>query len=165
MKTIKCDESKLRNDFMPMVIDLWCGNKFVAENKQHVQWLDRRIHASFVNFGNCIGAYTDENEPMGYLWYTHDTGMEGVSFSGKDAHIIQLGLDERFQGKGIGTKLLEEACCRIKEAGGECIYTDTYADNVDSMIFYIKRKFIPVAYHPGEDGVQDLGQVYFYKVL
>ncbi len=165
MKIIDCTESEFRNDFLPMIIDLWCGDKYNPQNSQHVEWLDKKIHASFVNFGTAICAYTDENEPIGYLWYQHDTGMQGVSFSGKDAHIIQMGLYEKFQRQGIGSKLLDEACKRIKKAGGECLYTDTYAANDDSMIFYIKKKFIPVAYHPGEDGVHDLGQVYLYKVL
>jgi len=165
MTITQCGEQKFRDDFLPMIIDLWCGDKFISENPQHAAWLDRRIHASFVNFGVALCAYTDAGEPMGYLWYRYDTGMEGVSFSGKDAHIIQLGLYEQFQGQGVGTKLLDRACESIKAAGGECLYTDTYADNDDSMLFYIKRKFIPVAYHPGEDGVNDLGQVYLYKVL
>jgi ribosomal protein S18 acetylase RimI-like enzyme len=165
MKIIECNENNFRNDFMPMIIDLWCCDKFNPQNPQHVEWLDKRIHAAFIDFSTALCAYTDNNEPIGYLWYKHDTGMEGVSFSGKDAHIIQLGLFDNYQRQGIGSKLLEEACKRIKNNGGECLYTDTYADNDDSTIFYIKKKFIPVAYHPGEDGINDLGQVYFYKVL
>lgn len=165
MKIVECSEAVFRNEFMPMIVDLWCGDKYNPQNKQHVEWLDRKIRASFVNFGIVLCAYTDEHEPVGYIWYKHDTGMQGVSFSGKDAHIIQMGLFEQFQRQGIGTKLLDAACKSIKAAGGECLYTDTYADNDDSMMFYIKRKFIPVAYHPGEDGTNDLGQVYLYKVL
>ena len=165
MEIVEIPETEFRSDFMPMIIDLWCGDKYNPQNKQHAEWLDRKIHASFVNFGTALCAYTDDHEPIGYLWYTHDIGMEDVSFLGKDAHIVQLALHERFQRQGIGTKLLDEACKRIKVAGGECLYTDTYAANDDSMIFYIKRKFIPIAYHPGEDGVNDLGQVYLYKVL
>lgn len=110
MRLVDCTESDFRNDFLPMIIDLWCGDKYNPQNSQHVEWLDKKIHASFDNFGTAICAYTDENEPIGYLWYQHDA-------------------------------------------------------NDDSMIFYIKKKFIPVAYHPGEDGVHDLGQVYLYKVL
>ena len=165
MKIIECDEQKFRNDFMSEIIDSWCGDKFMPENKQHVEWLDKKIHASFVDFGIAICVYSDDDEPIGYLWYKHDTGMDGVSFSGKDAHILQFGLFEQFQNQGIGTKLLDDVCRRIKEAGGECLYTDTYAYNVDAMIFYVKRKFIPVTYHMGENGVNDLGQVYFYRVL
>jgi GNAT superfamily N-acetyltransferase len=165
MKIIKSDENKLMRDFLPMIIDLWCADKYNSGNTQHVEWLGRKIHASFMDFGVALCAYTDEDEPIGYIWYKHDTGMEGVSFSGKNANILQMGLFDQFQRQGIGTKLLEEACCRIKSAGGECLYTDTYAKNDDSMIFYIKRKFIPVAYHPGEDGINDLGQVYLYRIL
>ena len=43
------------------------------------------------------------------------------------------------------------------------MYTDTYAANDESMMFYIKRKFIPVALLPGLNGINDDGQVLLYK--
>jgi ribosomal protein S18 acetylase RimI-like enzyme len=165
MKIIYCDENKLMEDFLPIVIDLWCGDKYNPENNKHVEWIRHSIHARFIDFGVALCAYTDDNEPIGYIWYKHDTGLEGERFSGKNASIIQFGLYDQFQRQGIGTKLLDEACKSIKSNGGECLYTDTYAGNDDSMVFYIKRKFIPVALHPGEDGINDYGQVYLYKVL
>ena len=150
-----------------MIIDLWCGDKFIPNNSQHNEWLCKKIHASFIDFGTALCAYTENDEPIGYILYKHDTGMEGVTFSGKIAHIIQFGLFEQYRNKGIGTKILNEACNNIKNNRGECLYTDTYAGekNNDSMIYYIKRGFIPIAYHLGENGVNDFGQVYFYKIL
>jgi GNAT superfamily N-acetyltransferase len=166
MVIIQCEEEKLKRDFLPIIIDLWCGNKYDSKNDQHINWLNHKIHVTFEDFSIALCAYTELNEPIGYIWYKHDTGMEGVSFSGKDAHIIQIGLFDKFQHQGIGTKILDEACCRIKSAGGECLYTDTYAnDNDQTMVFYLKRKFIPIAYHLGENGIKDYGQIYFYKVL
>ncbi|MCL2461893.1 MAG: GNAT family N-acetyltransferase [Defluviitaleaceae bacterium] len=162
---LRSDERELRAGFLPIVIDLWCGDKFNAENRQHTEWLDKKIHVTFENFSVALCAYTDEGEPIGFIWYRHDTGMEGVSFSGKDAHIIQIGLYDRFQRQGIGTQLLDEACRMVKEAGGECLYTDTYAGSRDAMAFYVKSNFIPIACQPGENGLNDLGQVYLYRLL
>jgi ribosomal protein S18 acetylase RimI-like enzyme len=161
----KQDEETLKRDFLPMIIDLWCGDKFIPNNSQHVEWLNKKIHASFEDFGTALCVYTDDGEAIGFLWYKHDSGMQGVSFSGKDAHIIQMGLYEKFQRQGIGTKLLEEACANIRANGGECLYTDTYAANWDSMVFYIKRSFIPVALLPGLDGMNSMGQVFLYRIL
>ncbi len=165
MKIIECSEVQFRRDFMPIIIDLWCGNKYQPNNPQHVAWLDKSISARFADFGVALCAYNDDDTPIGYIWYKHDTGMEGVSFSGKYAHIIQMGLFDQYQGKGIGTKLMDEACRRIKSNGGECLYTDTYAKRDGSMTFYIKRGFIPMAHMQGLNGVNDLGQVYLYKAL
>jgi ribosomal protein S18 acetylase RimI-like enzyme len=166
MKIIECNEEKIKQDFLPLIIDLWYGNKFNPQNKQHVDWLHRKIHATFIDFGIAICAYSDEGKPIGYLWYQHDTGIEGVAFSGKAAHIIQIGLYEQYQRQGIGTKLLNDVCRRIKKNGGECLYTDTYAnDNDQPMIFYIKNNFIPIAYHIGLNGANDFGQVCLYKKL
>ena len=165
MKIIHCDEEKFKKDFLTMIIDLWCSDKFIPNNDQHISWLNRKIHASFVDFGFALCAYTDSDEPIGYILYKHDTGMEGVSFSGKNAHIIQFGLFEEYRNKGIGTKLLNEACKNIKDNNGECLYTDTYTKNDDSMIYYIKRGFIPVAYYIGENGINGFGQIYLYKIL
>ena len=125
----------------------------------------RKIHVTFENFSVTLCVYIDEEEAIGFFWYGHDTGLEGVGFSGKDAHIISCGLLEKFKRQGIGTLLLNEVCKRIKTNGGECLYSDAYTANDDSMMFYIKRKFIPVALLPGLNGLNDEGQVFMYKKL
>lgn len=166
MKITECNEEQFKKDFMPLIIDLWYGDKFDPDNQQHNDWIQRKIHATFVNFGAAICVYSDNGESIGYLWYQHDTGIEGVAFSGKAAHIIQMGLYEQYQRQGIGTMLLDDVCRRIKGNGGECLYTDTYAnDNLQPMAFYIKNGFVPIAYHIGLNGANDWGQVYFYKKL
>ena len=166
MKIIECNEEQLKKDFMPLIIELWYGNKFNPDKQQHIDWINRKIHATFVNFSVAICAYNDEKEPIGYLWYQHDTGIEDVAFSGKAAHIIQMGLYDKYYRQGIGTMLLDDVCQRIKENGGEYLYTDTYAyDNLQAMAFYIKNKFIPIAYHIGLNGTDEYGQVVMYKKL
>ena len=165
MKIIECDEKQFVGDFFPLIIDLWYGNKYNPQNNQHAEWAKRKIHVTFEDFSVALCAYTNDNEPIGFLWYKHDTGLEGVRFCGKDAHIISCGLFDKFQRQGIGTILLDEVCKRIKTNGGECLYTDTYTANDDSMIFYIKRKFVPVALLPGLNGINDDGQVFMLKRL
>ena len=165
MEIIIQDEATFKKDFLPMIIDLWCADKYNPENNQHVEWLHKKVHVHFVDFGVALCAYTDDKSPIGYIWYKHDTGLEGVVFTGKNASIIQMGLFDEFQRQGIGTKLLEEACKNIKAYGGECLYTDTYTANWDSMVFYIKRNFIPVALLPGLNGINDGGQVFLYKIF
>lgn len=159
----ECDERQFSKDFFPLIVDLWYADKYNPQNPQHAAWVKRKIHVTFQDFSVALCAYTDDEEPIGFFWYKHDTGLENVSFTGKDAHIISCGLFEPFQRQGIGTMLLNEMCKRIKDNGGECVYTDTYTANDDSMIFYIKRGFIPVALLPGLNGIQDEGQVFMYR--
>jgi len=165
MKIVECTEKQFTTDFFPLIIDLWYGNKYNPKNNQHVEWVKRKIHVTFEDFSTALCAYTDENEPIGFFWYKHDTGLENVNFSGKAAHIISCGLFDEFQNQGIGTVLLEEVCKRVKASGGECLYTDTYAKMDEAMTFYIKRKFVPIALLPGLNGIDDDGQVFMYKRL
>ena len=165
MKIMECCEEQFVNDFFDLIVGLWYGDKYDAHNNQHVEHVKRKIHVTFEDFSIALCAYTDEDEPIGFFWYKHDTGLEGVGFSGKDAHIISCELHEKFQRQGIGTLILDEVCKRVKFNGGECLYTDTYVANVDSMIFYLKRNFIPVALLPGLNGISDDEQVFMYRKL
>jgi ribosomal protein S18 acetylase RimI-like enzyme len=165
MKIVECSELEFVNDFFPLIVDLWYADQYDPQNQQHVEWVRKKIHASYELFSTVLGAYTDHDEPIGFLWYQHDTGLENVACSGKDAHIISSGLFSKFKRQGVGTALLDEACKRIKQNGGECVYTDTYAANDNAMVFYIKRSFVPVALLPGLNGSDDEGQVYLCRKL
>ena len=165
MKIIECSETQFVDDFFDLIVDLWYGDKYDAQNKQHVEHVKRKIHVTFEDFSVALCGYTDKGEPIGFFWYKHDTGLDNVGFSGKYAHIISCGLLEKYQRQGLGTLLLDGVCSRIKANGGECLYTDTYTANDASMMFYIKRKFIPVALLPGLNGVSDDGHVFMYRIL
>ena len=165
MKIVECNEEQFKRDFIPLIIELW-SSKFNPDSAEHQAWLSRKIHANFVNFGVAVCAYSDADEPVGYLWYWQQPELDGAPYLQKAAHIIQMGLFEKYQRQGIGKKLLDEVCRRAKENGGEVLYTDTYAhDNMQAMTFYLKNKFVPVSYHVGVHGLDDWGQVYLYKVL
>jgi len=165
MKILECSEKQFVNDFFLMIVDLWYADKYNPQNKQHVEWVNRKIHVTYEDFSVALCAYTDDNKPIGFFWYKHDTGLDDVVFCGKSAHIISCGLFDEYQRQGIGTILLDEVCKKIKANGGECLYTDTYAANDDSMMFYIKRNFIPVALLPGLNGLNDDGQIFMYRKL
>ena len=95
----------------------------------------------------------------------HDSGLEGIRCFGKKASIVMFGLNPEFRGKGMGTTLLRAAENHAVKHGAECLYVDTYAANTGAIRYYTREGFIPVAYHPGENGLEDKGQVYLYKEL
>ncbi len=165
MNIIKCEMEQFYNDFLSLIVFLDCGDKYRKDNKQHVEWLRKKISNSFNDYGVVLGAYDDSGIPLGFIWYKHDTGMDGVAYSGKCAHIKLFGLFDEYRNRGIGTDLLNTAYRLIKENGGECLYVDTYLDNKEAIAYYVKRDFYPVTLLPGLNGLDDEPQVLLYKVL
>ena len=92
-------------------------------------------------------------------------GMLKITSDGKVARIAMFGLAAEHRGKGLGPRLLHEAETLTTGNGGECIYVNTYAGNSGAMRFYVRHGFVPVACHPGENGLGDKGQVYLCKPL
>ncbi len=153
------------NDFLPLIIELECGSHYDSTNNQHVEWLKTRITSLFMSNAKAICLYETDDVPVGFILILHDKGLEGVGCFRKKATIAMFGLLPEFRSKGIGQTLIEETERYIKEWNGECIYVDTYAQNSGAIRFYTKCGFIPVAYHPYENGVDDKGQVYLCKEL
>ena len=96
---IRClEQRQLLEDFLPLIVELECGRHYDGANRQHVEWIPRRLGALYALGGNAI-----------------------------------------------------------------CLYSD--AGNAGAIRFYVREGFIPVAYHPGENGLDDKGQVYLFKEL
>lgn len=165
MKIEYLDEERLCNDFFPLIAELECGTHYDATNPQHVEWLLRRVHVYHLNGGIAIGLYSDVGVPAGCILFVHDAGLDGVRCFGKKAWIASFGLFSECRSKGLGGILLNEAESYARKRGAECLYVDTYAGNTGAVRYYVKMGFVPVAYHPGESGLKDLGQVYLYKEL
>jgi ribosomal protein S18 acetylase RimI-like enzyme len=81
------------------------------------------------------------------------------------ATIVMFGLFEQYRSQGLGQQLVDEAVKYSQQNGAECLYVDTYANNPGAISYYVKNGFLPVAYHPSENGLNDKGQVYLCKEL
>jgi ribosomal protein S18 acetylase RimI-like enzyme len=165
MQTKYQDIQAFLRDFLALVIELECGRHYDPTNNQHVEWLPRRVGALYALGGKAICLYLDDGSPVGFIFVIHDPGLEQASCFGKKATIAMFGLTPEFRGKGMGSLLLREAENFVRQSGGECLYVDTYADNTDAIRYYAREGFIPIAYHPGENGLEDKGQVYLMKEL
>ena len=165
MKIRYVDQQTFHGDFLPLIAELECGRHYDAANDQHVEWLQRRIRALYLSGGTAMCSYSDEDKPLGFLLLVFDAGLEDVRCFGKKATIAMFGLFPEYRSKGMGASLLREAEAYTRRNGGECVYVDTYASNSGAIRYYVKQGFTPVAYHPGENGLDDKGQVYLYKEL
>lgn len=159
------DQQQFLVDFLSLIAELECGKHYDGANQQHVQWLAGRIAGLYAIGGKAICLYSDAGQPMGYLLLLHDPGPDGVRCFGKKATIAQFGLFAQYRSQGIGGTLLREVEDYAARNGAECLYVDTYAGNAGAIRYYVKQGFTPVACHPGENGLDDRGQVYLYKEL
>lgn len=164
MNIIYQNQEKFYNHFLDLIIELECGTHYDKTNCQHIKWLKSRINTIYMSGGEAICLY-DDNKPVGFILVVHDKGLVNVSCFGKKANIAMFGLFSEYRSKGIGKELIAEAEKYAKNNGAECIYVDTYARNTGAIRFYTKCGYTPVAYHPGENGKDDKGQVYLYKEL
>lgn len=159
------DKEKFYNDFYKEIADVQCGNHYDFNNKQHIEWLKNKIRVEFLSGGKVLGAYEENGKPVGFIFYKHDKGLEGVSICGKKAVILMIEVVEEYRRKGIGKELIDRVCEEVRSNNAECLYTDTYAIDKDAIKFYITNDFIPVAVHEGEYGFDDYGQLYLYRKL
>ncbi|MEY4722923.1 MAG: hypothetical protein RLZZ324_436 [Candidatus Parcubacteria bacterium] len=155
----------LRADFLPLIIELECGSHYDSTNTQHEAWLKNRLATLFMSGGTAICRYDEGNVPVGLVLVQHDKGLAGVACFGKKATIAMIGILPAFRSKGLGKELLLEAERHAKAEGAECVYVDTYANNQGAIRFYVQQGYVPVAYHPYENGADDKGQVYLCKEL
>ena len=165
MQIVHQEESPFYRDFVQLAAELECGPHYDPANAQHVEWLKHRIATLYLAGAHAICLYGEKGEPVGFLLLQHDRGLEGVRCFGKKGTIVMFGLFEGCRSRGMCVQLLLEAERYLKEQGGECLYVDTYAANAGAIRFYVRQGFLPVAYHPGENGRGDRGQVYLYKDL
>jgi ribosomal protein S18 acetylase RimI-like enzyme len=82
-----------------------------------------------------------DGAPAGYLLYTvgYDTDR-----AIRDLFMIDLAVDERLRGRGIGTALMERAAAICRDAGGAQLFWAVYAGNQSALTFYRRLGAEPI---------------------
>lgn len=160
-------ESEFYNTFFNEICDVQCGNLYDASNPQHVKWLKKLLETLYFRGGEALCLYSDENEPIGFIYLLHDKGLENVACFGAKATIAMFEVKEKHRSMGYGKMLCQEAEKYLRKRGAACLYTDTPDDPEDrrALTFYIRNGFTPVGLHPCENGKDDMAQVYLFKYL
>jgi GNAT superfamily N-acetyltransferase len=159
------EKKDLVEDFFPLIVELECGAHYDASNSRHEAWISRRLDALYALGGHALCLYNENGRTIGLLFLIYDPGLVDVRCFGKKASIAMFGLFPDYRSKGLAANLLRAAERFLIEKGCQCLYVDTYAGNAGAIRYYTREGFIPVAYHPGENGLDDKGQVYLYKEL
>lgn len=74
-----------------------------------------------------------EGEPVGHLLYTLGYDTDGAR---RFLFVVDLAVDERSRGRGIGSALMERAAALCRDAGGGLMFWAVHANNQLALDFY-----------------------------
>jgi ribosomal protein S18 acetylase RimI-like enzyme len=158
-------EQEFVQTFFALMAEVECGNHFVPENPQHVNWLKERIAVQFFRGTKFFALYGDEGMPIGFAAILVEMKLDKVACSGQYSELLGIAVLSLHRRQGYGSVLLQYAEKYAREAGAYCLYVSTYANDYDVIHFYGKNGFVPVATLPDVHGPNDEGNVYMRKIL
>lgn len=121
------------------------------------------IEAANYNFPWSEGIFKDCLKSMSYSsWVCCEqdviVGYSIVSMAGGEAHIMNICVDPKVQGQGVGSKLLENMI-ELATNKAETIFLEVRPTNKAAIALYEKRGFneigIRKAYYPAENGTRE----------
>lgn len=139
--------------------------EFNFNSESHAQWLKKKIAAHFLKGAKFFGYYLGDMTPVGFAVVLIDEPLEDVSCFGQKSELLDIAIFPEFRRKSYGSKLLAYTQEYSKQQGAYCIYASTYAKDYNTVQFYGKNGFIPVATLPDVYGPNDEGAVYMRKIL
>ena len=95
-------------------------------------------------------AVNDENKEV--------IGFGGIAFNGSDCDLQTMVIKKEHQGKGFGTKLLDELLLKVSKQKSQRVFLEVVSDNEKAINLYKSKNFQQVAkranYYPnGKDAL------------
>jgi ribosomal protein S18 acetylase RimI-like enzyme len=151
--------------FYRLIAEVECGEYFNFDNKNHIDWLNKKISISLNRGVRYFAYYCDEEKPAGYISLLIEDGLEGVPFIGYSCEILQIGIFQEYRRMGLGTELLNYADEFSISSNVNCLYVHTSASNYKVVAFYGKSGFVPLAtipdvFKPNNDGMVCMRKVF-----
>ena len=109
------------------------------------------------------GNFTDSIS-SGYSCWVCRAGSELVGYrvfmmAVDDAHLLNIGVAEKWQGKGLGARLLRHAMITARQSGALNLLLEVRASNTSALVLYRHFGFQQIgvrrAYYPAEKGRED----------
>lgn len=98
-------------------------------------WSARAFHSELDAGGYYVGAYTDDDELVGYA------GLASVGRPGDfESSVHTIGVDEAYQGQGLGTALLRALLARADELHAP-VFLEVRTDNARALDLYARHGF------------------------
>ena len=95
------NKDEFYNTFFDEICDVQCGKNYNLDNPQHVEWLKNFIKVLYLRGGEALCLYSDENEPIGFIYLLHDKGLENVACFGAKATIAMFEVKEDIETKDM----------------------------------------------------------------
>ncbi|MEK5396404.1 GNAT family N-acetyltransferase [Paenibacillus sp. FSL K6-2859] len=135
-------------------------------NRNHEQWLRRRIQSHFQRGALFYGYHENEQcDAFGIVAVLHEEAPIGIPALGARAEVLDIGVSKEHRRKGIGGILLQHVEKVVKSRGAYCLLMLTYAEDFDVIAFYGKNGFVPVATIPDVFGPGAEGNTILRKIL
>ena len=147
--------------FMLLLSEIECGNHFSNCNPKHVSWLKHKIKSHIAAGARFFGYRTKEGDILGVVGVL----VERKLFCDATAEIVDIGVENTHRRNGLGTELLNHALLIAREEGVYAAFARTYAADTDTIAFYGRNAFCPVAVIPGANGPTDEGDIVMRRRL
>ncbi len=152
-------------EFFDLMAEVECGNRFDPASPSHAQWLTDRIRKRFAAGARFFAAYSNDGTPVGFAAVQVDPKLEGIPYHGQHSEIVAMGVVTAHRRCGHGSRLLEFSERHARDQGAHCLYVATYAAAQDTIKFYEKNGFVPIATLPDVHGPMAAGNLYLRKLL
>lgn len=159
------DQRAVENEFLDLMAEVECGDRYDPAHPGHVRWLRDRIRRRFACGARFFGAYLDDGTPVGFTAIEVEPRMDGVPYTGQYSEIVAIGVVANHRRHGHGSELLEFSEQHARDEGAYCLYVATYAGAHDTVRFYEENGFSRVATLPDVHGPRAEGKAYLRKVL
>lgn len=163
-----CIKRILENEFEPfynMVAEIEIGSMFDPNNEKHLKWIKNKIKIRFASETNFFAIYSSNNDVIGIAGVRVEARLDGVPYLGRNSELTDIVILEEYRNKGYGSNLLKYIEKYAKEKGAYCIYAATAAFDFETVCFYGKNNFIPIATLVDVNGPNEEGALYMRKIL
>ncbi len=147
--------------FMTLLSEIECGNHFSDANPKHVSWLKHKVNSHISCGTRFFGCRSKEGNPLGIVGIL----IERKLYCEPTAEIVDIGVVHLHRRHGLGTELLDHALKIARVEGAHAVFARTYAADTDTIAFYGRNTFYPIAVIPGTNGPTDEGDIVMRRKL
>ncbi len=157
MKEATIDELKegKLEPFMPLLAEIECGSHFSDGDQKSESWLRQTINSHIARGTRYFGYISKAGDALGVVGIL----LVKKLFCATTAEIVDIGIVNTYRRCGLGTNLLNYAVNFAREEGAYAVFARTYAADIDTIAFYGRNAFYPVAVIPGTNGPIDEGDI------
>ncbi len=147
--------------YFPLLGEIEGGSHVVPGDPDHDAWLRARIGAHVAGGARYYACADDSARPVGIMGLV----VKRKLFSAPTAEVVDIGVAAPHRRGGLGSKLLAFAVALAEADGASAVFARTYAADTDTIAFYGRNRFHPVAVIPETNGLNDEGDIVMRRRL